>query len=135
MKDKIKISNYGEYQFDDIVVILESDKKYNNLSLKEFRNFIDFHGSVFVMFNGNPSDFVRSFAGYTGVEIDAAGSSVVDYFTSVSESGNPKHTKFVTSNYARVFFAPYDSGCRFPEWSALWLTRMAISPTEVWACV
>ncbi|KAM7457302.1 hypothetical protein BLSTO_01945 [Blastocystis sp. subtype 1] len=102
VKDKFEISRYGEYLFDDIVIILESDKKYNSLSLKEFGSFIDFHGSVFVMFNGNPSDFVRNFAGYSGVEIDAAGSSVVDFFTSVDEPGNTKHTKFVTSNYARI---------------------------------
>lgn len=135
VKDKFEISRYGEYLFDDIVIILESDKKYNSLSLKEFGSFIDFHGSVFVMFNGNPSDFVRNFAGYSGVEIDAAGSSVVDYFTSVDEPSNTKHTKFVTTNYARVHSSVSDSWRRFPEWSVLWLARRVTSPTEAWACV
>ena len=82
--------------------MVNSDRKYNSLNAKTFRSFFDFHGDIFVMFSGDPSVFVRSLAGYAGVEIDPKGSSVVDHFTAVPEASNIRHTKFQTTNYLKV---------------------------------
>ena len=54
-------------------------------------------GSIFLAFADTPSDFVRDLAGYSGVEIDADGSTVVDYFTSKTDP-----TLFASSNYPKV---------------------------------
>lgn len=107
VEDSFEISKYGEYLYDDIVLMLESDKKYKSLRFQEFRDFLDFHGNVFVMFGNSPSDFVRKLAGYSGVEIDPAGSTVVDHFTAVAESDNIYHTKFMTSSIAKVLFLSF----------------------------
>ena len=107
VEDSFEISKYGEYLYDDIVLMLESDKKYKSLRFQEFRDFLDLHGNVFVMFGNSPSDFVRKLAGYSGVEIDPAGSTVVDHFTAVAESDNIYHTKFMTSSIAKVLFLSF----------------------------
>lgn len=95
--DSFEISKYGEYNYDNIVVMLSSSKKYDSLKKKEFRSFLDFQGSIFLAFADTPSDFVRDLAGYSGVEIDADGSTVVDYFTSKTDP-----TLFASSNYPKV---------------------------------
>ena len=118
VEESFEISKYGEYLYDDIVLLLESDKKYKSLHFHEFRDFLgqhalprlldlDFHGNIFVMFGNSPSDFVRKLAGYSGVEIDPAGSTVVDHFTAVAESDNIYHTKFMTSSIAKVLFLSF----------------------------
>lgn len=107
VEESFEISKYGEYLYDNIVLLLESDKKYKSLHFHEFREFLDFHGNIFVMFGNSPSDFVRKLAGYSGVEIDPAGSTVVDHFTSVAESDNIYHTKFMTSSIAKVLFLSF----------------------------
>ena len=100
--DSYEIVQYGESQYDDIILMSNSDKKYNSLNPKTFRSFLDFHGDIFVMFSNEPSNFVRTLAGYAGVEIDPKGSSVVDHFTAVPEADNIRHTKFQTTNYLKV---------------------------------
>lgn len=100
--DSFEISKYGEFNYDNIVIMLASSKKQASLKNKEFRRFLDLHGSVFVMFADTPSDFVRNLAGYSGVEIDLDGSKVVDHFTAIQEQGNNDHTKFTTTNYPKV---------------------------------
>ena len=102
LEDSFEIVKYGESNYDDIILMVNSDKKYNSLNAKTFRSFFDFHGDIFVMFSGDPSVFVRSLAGYAGVEIDPKGSSVVDHFTAVPEASNIRHTKFQTTNYLKV---------------------------------
>lgn len=103
--DAFEISKYGEFNYDNIVIMLGSSKRQASLKNKEFRRFLDLQGSIFLMFNDSPSEFVRNIAGYSGVEIDIDGSSVVDHFTAVEEMGNDSHTKFVTTNYPKVRIA------------------------------
>lgn len=103
--DAFEISKYGEFNYDNIVIMLGSSKRQASLKNKEFRRFLDLQGSIFLMFNDSPSEFVRNIAGYSGVEIDIDGSSVVDHFTAVEEMENDSHTKFVTTNYPKVRIA------------------------------
>lgn len=100
--DSFEIIKYGESTYDHVILMVNSDKKHDSLSPKTFRSFLDFHGDIFVMFSGDPSNFVRSISGYAGVEIDPKGSSVVDHFTAVPEASNIHHTKFQTTNYLKV---------------------------------
>ena len=102
VSDSFEISKYGEFLYDDIILMMESSKKYNSLKFKEFKNFLDFHGNIFVMFGSSPNEFIRKLAGYSGVEIDAAGSTVVDHFTAVPGSNNIYHRKFTTTAYSKV---------------------------------
>lgn len=103
--DSFEISKFGVFGYDHIILMMESDKKYKSLNFKEFRSFLDFHGDVIVMFGNSPNDFVRKLAGYNGIEIDAAGSTVVDHFNAVPGSDNIYHTKFTTSAYPKVCFS------------------------------
>ena len=103
--DAFEISKYGEFNYDNIVIMLGSSKRQASLKNKEFRRFLDLQGNIFLMFNDSPSEFVRNIAGYSGVEIDIDGSSVVDHFTAVDEMGNDSYTKFVTTNYPKVRIA------------------------------
>lgn len=132
--DSFSVSKYGEFLYDHIVLMLESEKKYNSLKFKEFKSFIDFHGDVFVMFGSSPNEFVRKLAGYAGIEIDAAGSSVVDHFTAVTGSDNIYHTKFTTSGYAKVFLQLFVE-CRSPVWLVILLHVLVQLLTRVWVCV
>lgn len=124
--DSFEIIKYGESEYDDIFLLLESDKKYNSLNSKTFRSFLDFHGSIFVMFSSDPSSFVRGIAGYAGVEIDPKGSVVVDHFTAVSEPGNLEHTKFQTANYLKVLQS-VSLDCRSLAWSEILPLALGLS--------
>lgn len=125
---------YGESKYDNIILMVNSDSKYSSLNAKAFRSFLDFHGDIFVMFSGDPSSFVRTLAGYAGVEIDPKGSSVVDHFTAVPDASNIRHTKFQTTNYLKVFALPLGVICRFPVWWEIWPLALAPSPTKDTVC-
>ncbi|KAK8826370.1 hypothetical protein WA538_001508 [Blastocystis sp. DL] len=97
VEDSFEISKYGEYNYDNIVVFLTSSKRYDSLKKKEFRTFLEMHGNIFLAFDNSPSDFVRNLAGFSGVEIDADQSKVVDYFNAVD--GDP--SLFQTTDYPK----------------------------------
>ena len=102
VEDSFEISKFGEYNYDNVVIFLTSSKRYESLKKMEFRTFLEMHGNVFLAFGSSPSDFVRNLAGFSGVEIDADESKVVDYFNAVD--GDP--SLFQTTDYPKVVFLP-----------------------------
>ena len=129
VEDSFEISKYGENNYDNIVVILTSSKRYDSLKKKEFRTFLEMHGNIFLAFDNSPSDFVRNLAGFSGVEIDADQSKVVDYFNAVD--GDP--SLFQTTDYPKVGIAslPFP---RTPTSSVTCPHTATRSSTAAWAC-
>ena len=100
-----------------------------SLKKKEFRTFLEMHGNIFLAFDNSPSDFVRNLAGFSGVEIDADQSKVVDYFNAVD--GDP--SLFQTTDYPKVGIASLPF-LRTPTSSATCPHTATRSSTAAWAC-
>lgn len=101
-KESLTISEYGRYYYDNIVLMVSSSKKVLSYGFREFKDFMDNHGNLFVVFDEAVSAFTRNLAGSCGVEIDPDGAKVYDHFAAIKQEGNADHTHFSTGNYCKI---------------------------------
>lgn len=97
------LRDFGEYQYDNIIMMAPSAKDLAKASSAELAAFMDNGGNIMLTVDENMSKTMREFAEDLGVEFDAAGTKVIDHFTfEPSLDTSRAHTAVLTAALAPV---------------------------------
>lgn len=75
----ITLKKFGEYLFDNIVLISPKYNEFNTVSIEDLHDFVDDGGNLLFIADNQISDKMRLFAATCGVEFDRKGSTVIDH--------------------------------------------------------
>lgn len=91
---------YGEYLYDNIVLLAPSVENFNVISFEDILEFVNHGGNLLVGVNGEISDNMRNFAANCGVEFDKKGTEVIDHFSFLSSIDSSKsHNSILAKNH------------------------------------
>jgi len=111
----IKLREYGEMNFDNLIVLDTQQSKLSDLSYKNLLEFIDNGGNVMIGLNQKSSDIIKKFVDRCGIEIHSSNSMVLDHFNYDIKKGDIFNDVIITDNiceYTGVI--PKDNDIKYP---------------------